>query len=284
MNPEQLLLAVAVILLVARGLGWAVQRIGQPRVVGEMIAGIVLGPSLFGRLFPGAFGYVFPSATVPGITVLSQLGLLLFMFVVGVEVNIGRILRQSTAVVLVSNVSILLPLGMGVALATTLFPRFAGQGVGFPVFGLFMGTAMSITAFPVLARILKERNLLGTDLGTVAISCAAIDDISAWLLLAVLTAMVHSAQNWRHLAITLLSLVVFVAVMMFPVRRAAKLLEWAPSQEYGAGVEFVCSGSGHVVSQLGHRAARGACLVWCVYGWARNAKERTRYHRHHGSI
>ena len=153
MNSEQLLLSVAVILLVARGLGWAVQRIGQPRVVGEMIAGIVLGPSLFGRLFPGAFGYVFPSSTLPGITVLSQLGLLLFMFVVGVEVNIGRILRQSTAVVLVSNVSILLPLGMGVALATALFPRFAGQGVGFPVFGLFMGTAMSITAFPVLARI-----------------------------------------------------------------------------------------------------------------------------------
>jgi Kef-type K+ transport system membrane component KefB len=269
MNSEQLLLAVAVILLVARGLGWAVQRIGQPRVVGEMIAGIVLGPSLFGRLFPGAFGYVFPSSTLPGITVLSQLGLLLFMFVVGVEVNIGRMLRQSTAVVLVSNVSILLPLGMGVALATTLFPRFAGQGVGFPVFGLFMGTAMSITAFPVLARILKERNLLGTDLGTVAISCAAIDDISAWLLLAVLTAMVHSAQNWRHLAITLLSLVVFVAVMMFPVRRAANLLE-SLHRRYGAGVEFVSALvlimllASWVTERLGVHALFGAFMAGLV--------------------
>jgi Kef-type K+ transport system membrane component KefB len=269
MNSEQLLLSVAVILLVARGLGWVLQCIGQPRVVGEMIAGIVLGPSLFGRLFPGAFGHVFPSSTLPGITVLSQLGLLLFMFVVGLEVDLGRILRQSTAVVLVSNVSILLPLALGVALATALFPRFAGQGVGFLVFGLFLGTAMSITAFPVLARILKERNLLGTDLGTVAISCAAIDDISAWLLLAVLTAMVHSAHDWRHLAVTLLLLVIFVAVMMFPVRRAANLLE-SLHRKYGAGVEFISALvlimllASWVTERLGVHALFGAFMAGLV--------------------
>jgi Kef-type K+ transport system membrane component KefB len=269
MNSEQLLLSVAVILLVARGLGWVLQRIGQPRVVGEMIAGIVLGPSLFGRLFPGAFGHVFPSSTLPGITVLSQLGLLLFMFVVGLEVDLGRILRQSTAVVLVSNVSILLPLALGVALATALFPRFSGQGVGFLVFGLFLGTAMSITAFPVLARILKERNLLGTDLGTVAISCAAIDDISAWLLLAVLTAMVHSAHDWRHLAVTLLLLVIFVAIMMFPVRRAANLLE-SLHRKYGAGVEFISALvlimllASWVTERLGVHALFGAFMAGLV--------------------
>jgi Kef-type K+ transport system membrane component KefB len=190
-NTEQLILSVGTILLAARALGWIFQRIGQPRVVGEMTAGIVLGPSLLGRFFPGAFAYVFPSSSLPVLTALSQLGFLLFMFVVGLEVDLNRIVKQRTAVVLISNVSIVLPLALGVGLATVLYPQFAGTQVAFSPFALFMGTAMSITAFPVLARILKERNLLGTDLGPTAISCAAIDDVSAWLLLAVLTAMVH---------------------------------------------------------------------------------------------
>ena len=183
------------ILLAARALGWAFQLVGQPHVVGEMIAGIVLGPSLLGRFFPGAFAYLFPSSSLPSLAVLSQLGLLLFMFVVGLEVDLTHMLKQHAAVVLISNFSIVLPLALGVGLATALYPQLAVPGVAFSPFALFMGTAMSVTAFPVLARILKERNLLGTSLGTVAISCAAIDDISAWLLLAILTAMVRSAQK-----------------------------------------------------------------------------------------
>ena len=179
MNTEQLILSVGTILLSARVLGWIFQRIGQPRVVGEMTAGIILGPSLLGRFFPGAFGYIFPSSSLPVLTALSQLGLLLFMFVVGLEVDLKRVLKQRTAVVLISNVSIVLPLALGVGLATTLYPQFAGRQVPFSTFALFMGTAMAITAFPVLARILKERNLLGTGLGTTAISCAAIDDVTA---------------------------------------------------------------------------------------------------------
>ena len=168
-----------------------------------MTAGIALGPSLLGRFFPGVFAYCFPTSSIPALTVLSQLGLLLFMFVVGLEVDLNRILKQRTAVILISNVSIVFPLALGVGLATALYPQFAGEQVSFSSFALFMGTAMSVTAFPVLARILKERNLLGTGLGTMAISCAAIDDISAWLLLAVLTAMVHAAQSWHQLAVTL---------------------------------------------------------------------------------
>ena len=164
-----------------------------------MAAGILLGPSFLGRFFPGIFAYVFPSSSLPALTVLSQLGLLLFMFVVGRRLISDLILKQRAAVVLISNFSIILPLALGAGLATALYPRFAGQKVAFPSFALFMGTAMSITAFPVLARILKERNLLGTGLGAMAISCAAIDDISAWLLLAILTAMVHSAQSWHRL-------------------------------------------------------------------------------------
>ena len=238
MNTEQLILSVGTILLAARFLGWIFQLIGQPKVVGEMTAGIMLGPSLLGRFFPGIFAYVFPASSIPAIEVLSQLGLLLFMFVVGLEVDLKRIVKQRATVVLISNFSILLPLALGAALAKVLYSQFAGTNVSFLTFALFMGTAMSVTAFPVLARILKERNLLGTELGTMAISCAAIDDISAWLLLAVLTAIVHSAQDWRHFAVTLFFLAAFVAVMMFLVRPAVWFLE---SRKQDAAVGLISS-------------------------------------------
>ena len=269
MNTEQLILSIGVILLAARTLGWIFQRIGQPRVVGEMTAGIALGPSLLGRFFPGASAYVFPAASITALTVLSQLGLLLFMFVVGLEVDLKRILKQRAAVVLISNFSIALPLVLGLGLATALYPQFAGPRVGFSSFSLFMGTAMSVTAFPVLARILKERNLLGTGLGTMAISCAAIDDISAWLLLAILTAMVRSAQSWHRLAVTLLLLVAFVAAMLGPIRRAASFFE-SLYQKYGTGVELMSSmvlimlAASWTTERLGVHALFGAFMAGLV--------------------
>jgi Kef-type K+ transport system membrane component KefB len=268
-KTEQLIISIGTILLAARMFGWAFQRIGQPRVVGEMTAGIFLGPSLFGRFLPDAFAFVFPSSSLPAIAVLSQLGLLLFMFLVGLEVDLKRILKQRGAVVLISNVSILLPLALGLALAKALYPQFAGGQVPFFPFALFMGTAMSITAFPVLARILKERNLLGTSLGGMAISCAAIDDISAWLLLAVLTAMVRSGQSWHHLAITLLLLAIFVAIMLVPIRRAASILE-SQYQRNGAGTQFVSSlvlfllAASWTTERLGVHALFGAFMAGLV--------------------
>jgi Kef-type K+ transport system membrane component KefB len=237
-KTEQLILSLAAVLLATHAMGWLFQRNRQPRVVGEMTAGIVLGPSLLGRFFPGAFGVIFPASSLAPLTVLSQVGLLLFLFVVGLEVDLKRILRQGPAVILISNVSVLLPLVLGVTLARALYPQFAGERVPFLPFALFMGTAMSVTAFPVLARILKEQRLLGTGLGTVAISCAAIDDISAWLLLAILTAMVRSGQSRRHWGMTLLWLALFVVAMLLPVRRAAAFLEsWY--RKSGASVEFI---------------------------------------------
>jgi Kef-type K+ transport system membrane component KefB len=237
-KTEELILSIGIVLLTTQVFGWTFHHIHQPRVVGEMTAGILLGPSLFGRFFPGTFAFVFPASSMPALTVLSQVGLLLFMFVVGLEVDLKRILRQPAAVVLISNVSIVLPLVMGVGLAKVLYPEFAVKQVPFSTFALFMGTAMSITAFPVLARILKERNLLGSGIGSMAISCAAIDDISAWLLLAVLTAMVHSSQSWRAFAVTLILLAVFVATMLLPIRRVASLLE-SRYQQNGASMEFI---------------------------------------------
>jgi K+:H+ antiporter len=268
-NTEQLILSIGVILLAARTLGWIFQRIGQPRVVGEMTAGIALGPSLLGRFFPSASAYIFPPASISALTVLSQLGLLLFMFVVGLEVDLKRVLKQRAAVVLISNFSIVLPLALGVGLATALYPQFAGPQVGFSSFALFLGTAMSITAFPVLARILKERNLLATSLGTIAISCAGIDDVSAWLLLAILTAMVHSAQSWHRLAITLLLLVAFVAAMLGPVRRASSFFE-SLYQKRGAGMELISSvvllmlAASWTTERLGVHALFGAFMAGLV--------------------
>lgn len=225
MSTEQLIISIGAILLAARLLGWVFQYISQPRVVGEITAGILLGPSVLGRFFPDVFSHVFSASSLPTLTALSQLGLLLFMFVVGLEVDLKSILKQRASVMLISNLSILSPLGLGAGLARIIFPDLAGEHVAFWTFALFMGTAMSITAFPVLARILKERNLLTTEIGTIAISCAAIDDITAWLLLAILTGMVHSAQTWSRLATTLLWLFVFLAVMLLPVRRALAFFE-----------------------------------------------------------
>lgn len=220
MSIAQLLVSIGAIVLATRIFGWLFERMGQPCVVGEMTAGIVLGPSLLGDFFPSALNYAFPSSVLATLTALSQLGILLFMFIVGLEVDINRLLKSRATVVLTSNFSIIIPFLSGVGLARLLYPRFAGADVPFFHFAVFVGTAMSVTAFPVLARILRERDLLGTDLGRIAISCAAMDDASAWLLLACLTAMVRSASNWTILASTSFKFVLFVACMLGPVRWA----------------------------------------------------------------
>ena len=269
MDFAQLIVAFGTVLLVARVVGWIFQRIGQPRVIGEMAAGILLGPSVFGRFFPNAFHSVFPSSSFPAIALLSQLGLLLFMFVVGLEVDLAQLLKQRAAVVIVSNVSIALPLALGVALAKALYPTFAGEHVSFAPFALFVGTAMSVTAFPVLARILKEQNLMGSRLGTMAIACAAIDDVSAWLLLAVLTATVRSSNSWQHFAVTILLLVGFIAFMLIVVRRVGGVVEhWY--QKRGADIEFLSAlvlfifASSWTTEKLGVHALFGAFMAGLV--------------------
>jgi K+:H+ antiporter len=225
MSIAHLLMSMGAIVLATRIFGWLFERMGQPCVVGEMIAGIVLGPSLLGYFFPSVLSYTFPSSTLATLSALSQLGILLFMFIVGLEVDVSRLLKSRVTVVLTSNFSIIVPFLSGVSLARLLYPKFAGAHVSFLHFALFVGTAMSVTAFPVLARILRERGLLGTDLGRIAISCAAIDDASAWLLLAALTAMVRSASDRAVLAMTSLKFLLFVAGMLGPVRWAMAYLE-----------------------------------------------------------
>ncbi len=187
-----LLLQMVVIIVAARLLGRGFRRIGQPAVIGEIFAGILLGPSLLGWLWPQALGFLFPPAALAPLQLLSQIGVLLFMFAVGLEVDLPDLRRQARTALLISHASMLLPFLLGMALALAAFPLLAAPGVPFPAFALFLGIAMSITAFPVLARILDERGLLHAPLGRLAIACAAIGDVSAWCLLALVVALVHA--------------------------------------------------------------------------------------------
>ncbi|HEX5757627.1 MAG TPA: cation:proton antiporter [Thermoanaerobaculia bacterium] len=233
-----LLLQVLVIVAAARLLGAICRRIGQPPVIGEMIAGILLGPSLLGTLAPGLQAALFPADSLGPLRLLSQVGVVLFMFVVGIELDVQHLRRRADAAVLVSHASIVVPFFLGVAGALFLYRALAPAGVAFGPFALFMGVAMSITAFPVLARIIEERGLSGTHLGSVAIACAAVDDVTAWCLLAVVVAIVRAGGAAGALPTVALTLL-FIAAMLFLVRpwlarRAA--LRPPPDNGRGAGL------------------------------------------------
>src|SRR5260221_3127781 len=152
-----LLLQIMVIVIVVRIFGFLFNKIGQPVVIGEIVAGIVLGPSILGAFFPGVFNFIFPAASFINLQFLSQVGLMLFMFVIGMELDINLIRKQAKEAVIISHASILIPYTLGMTLALYLFKQFAPPTISFSSFALFMGIAMSITAFPVLARIIQER-------------------------------------------------------------------------------------------------------------------------------
>ena len=215
-----LLIQIVVILAAARGMGALFVRLGQPSVVGEMVAGILLGPSLFGLLAPAAQAALFPAASMGALRMLSQVGVIVFMFVVGVELDLGHLARQSHAALLVSHTSILVPGVLGMAFALAVYGELAPAGVSFRAFALFFGAAMSMTAFPVLARILEERGLSQSPLGVQALACAAITDASAWCLLALIVALGTPAGPAAGLETALFTLV-FVALMFGVVRPVA---------------------------------------------------------------
>jgi len=186
-------------------------------VIGEITAGILLGPSLFGWVWPGAAGFIFPKESLGILQLFSQIGVCLFMFVVGLELELAHLRQRARAALFISNAGIVVPFLLGVAAAIGLYPNFAAPGTAFVPFALFMGTALSITAFPVLVRILKDRGLMKTPLGSMAITCAAAGDATAWTMLAFVVAIAHATG----LAATFFSLGLvglFVAVMWFVVR------------------------------------------------------------------
>ena len=186
-----------------------------------MLAGVLLGPSFVGRLFPDLEARLFPPGSLPALHSISQLGVVLFMFVVGMQVDVDRLRRRARAAVIVSNAGIIAPFALGSALSLYLYRDYAPAGVPLLTFALFIGIAMSITAFPVLARILVERGLTRTELGNIAIGCAAIDDVSAWCLLALVLAISRS-EGFREpfIAASLAILLALVALKLVRPRVA----------------------------------------------------------------
>ena len=208
---------IAVIIVVARLMGALAKRIRQPAVVGEIIGGILLGPSLLGA-FPGHLStHLIPLAERPHLQVLADLGVVLFMFIVGLEVDLNLIKGRARLAATVSLTSIALPFGAGSALAVLLLHHAYGGSVKEKAFTLFIGASMSITAFPVLARILTERGMQRTELGTLTLACAAVDDLMAWSLLGVVIGVVE-AKSAIDLPRTLVAALAFVAFMMLAVR------------------------------------------------------------------
>lgn len=217
-HPLAILLAqIVTIIFAARFFGWICKKIGQPTVIGEMIAGIVLGPSLIGMYFPEFSATVFPTHSLGNLQFLSQIGLILFMFIVGMELDLKVLKNKAHEAVVISHASIIIPFALGMCLAYFIYQSFAPQGVHFLSFGLFMGISMSITAFPVLARIVQERGLNKTRLGTVVITCAAADDITAWCILAAVIAIVKAGSFVS--ALYVIGLAVLYVLLMIKVVR-----------------------------------------------------------------
>lgn len=209
-----MLASLAVLVVATRAAGRLSRRFGQPQVVGEMAVGIALGPSLLGWLTPGVSAALFPEALLPHLFTLSQLGLLLFMFLVGLEFDHRHLRRLGHTAVLASHASITIPGSLGCLAALYLYPRLSSDAVGFHEFALFMAIAMSVTAFPVLARILRERQMHESPLGSLTIACAAVDDVTAWCLLAGLVTLVRVSHGGLSMFAMVGGLAVFVAVMM----------------------------------------------------------------------
>lgn len=217
-HPLSILLAqIVTIIVVARFFGWICKKIGQPTVIGEIIAGIVLGPSLIGMHFPEFSSTLFPTESLGNLQFLSQIGLILFMFVIGMELDLKVLKNKAHDAVVISHASIIIPFALGMGFAYFIYQSFAPIGVQFISFALFLGIAMSITAFPVLARIVQERGLHKTRLGTVVITCAAADDITAWCLLAAVIAIVKAGSFLSALYIIALA-ALYVYLMIKVVR------------------------------------------------------------------
>lgn len=212
-----LLLQVIVIIVAARLIGLLFRKLGQPAVIGEMVAGIILGPSLLGTLFPAVQSFLFPASSMGLLKALSQLGVILFMFVVGLDVNLQHLRVKAHTAVLISHASIMVPFLMGIGLSLLIYTSLAPPHISFTAFALFIGVAMSITAFPVLARIIEERGLAKTFLGTTAIACAAVDDVTAWCILAIVVAIARAGGIGSSL-LTILATLLFIAAMLFLIK------------------------------------------------------------------
>jgi Kef-type K+ transport system membrane component KefB len=260
---------IGLIILVSRLLGLLVRRLGQPMVIAEITAGILLGPSLFGLIWPNAYRLVFAPDSMRVLGLASQLGLVLFMFLIGLELDPAMLRGRTRASVTISHASIVVPFGFGAILAFFLRDRLSQPGVPFLSFALFLGAAMSITAFPVLARILTEQRLLKTKIGALTITCAAVDDVTAWCILAFVVAATRSSGIGSAVATTLWAAGYIVVMLVFVRPLLARVAARIPrreslTQNVVAGILLVLFASSMVSEIIGIHALFGAFLFGAI--------------------
>jgi Kef-type K+ transport system membrane component KefB len=267
---SRLFLQLFIVIVVSYLVGWIFTHFGQPAVVGEMMAGVLLGPSVFGLLAPAAFQFVFAPSSLGALRLFSQIGVCLFMFTVGMEMDVAELRRRAHTAVVVSHASMIVPYFLGMLLALFLYDHLAQPGASFTGFALFMGISMSITAFPVLVRILRDRGIFKTSLGSTATACAAVGDVTAWCVLAFVVAMAR-ATSVGGAAFNLGLVLVFVALMLFVIK--PKLPSWLgqtalerpdPSKAVLAFVFGVVLASALSTQLIGIHALFGAFLAGIV--------------------
>jgi Kef-type K+ transport system membrane component KefB len=264
-----LLAQIGAILVVSRTLAIFARRLGQPLVIAEILAGIVLGPSVLGWLWPAGMAALFPDASLTVLKLFSHIGLILFMFLVGVELNPALLKGRSHTSIAISHASIVLPFALGAGAAVSLRGAYSSPDVPIVSFVLFMGVAMSVTAFPVLARILAERGLLASRVGALAIACAAVDDVTAWCLLALVVAVVRAGAFAAGLW-TIGMALAFIAIMLFAVGPAFRrfgshvVARGRPNSATMALILLLLIASSSVTEILGIHALFGAFLLGVV--------------------
>ena len=262
------LLALVVIVIATRILGAVFRWLHQPGVMGEVIAGLLLGPSFLGWLAPQVSSQLLPPAIAPFLAVIAQVGIILFMFLVGLELDTGLLRQRTRASIAISHASIVVPFLLGVSLALWLYPRFADGSISFTAFALFIGVAMSVTAFPVLARILTDTNMRTSRMGVLALACAAVDDVTAWCLLA-LVVSVARAQPGR-VVVTVGAAMAFVLFVLVIARRGAvwlvrrQMSQGRTTQQTFATVCVSLLISALVTERIGIHALFGAFLLGAV--------------------
>ena len=261
-----LLLQMTIVLATSLICGRVAVQLRQSRGIGEIVGGILLGPSVLGRLSPGLSGRIFPAGSLGSLDVLSTVGLILFLFMVGSELDLEHLRQQKSTATLSSFASILLPFSLALIVSHPLYARFAPSGVGRLPFALFLGVSMSITAFPVLARILEERKMQTDALGATALLCAAVDDVTAWMLLAIAMTFASANGNGGTYPVRLEWLLAYVAVMLFLVRPmgrrlAARVASKALSYELLGAMLAVALASSAVTDAIGVHPLFGAFLA-----------------------
>jgi Kef-type K+ transport system membrane component KefB len=257
-----LLIQMAIVLLTALSCGWIAQRLGQARVIGEIVGGILVGPSILGRFAPLVSARLFPPASLASFETLSTIGLVLFLFLIGSELDYEHLRRQRSTALLASAMSILFPFLMAVIISHPLRIRFAPNGIGSVPFVLFLGISMSITAFPVLARILEERGLQSSPLGATALMCAAVDDVCAWLLLALGLTLLPHAGGTTTLPTRFLWLALYLTVMLGIVRPIGG---WVARHQSRSGLSYETLGV-IVATVLASAAATEAIGIHPLFG------------------